>query len=252
MTEKNKVKQQDGKIVQKYLAQEYLSDYWLVTTKKKWAGYIVKKIVNFGCNTAQRVEGSHAVLKTNAVSSRSTLQNLFNEIGKYVKKQIMRQTNTMRDEKIKVDCFIQGNSSMNLLSDKISSWALDQIYQELLKAVAEDEEPVLPVGKCFHCETKPFNLPCKHEAAHSASKVDGKIRLEIVGRRWPLKQEPQGNEFPQKSSMERIMHMDTAYQRKEDDAAMFSSAMAKLQLLFRKCEATSEVFSLCQELNNVG
>ncbi|KAG1092667.1 hypothetical protein G6F42_019146 [Rhizopus arrhizus] len=42
-TEKNKVKQQDGKIVQKYLAQEYLSDYWLVINKK-WAGYIVKKL----------------------------------------------------------------------------------------------------------------------------------------------------------------------------------------------------------------
>lgn len=252
LTEKNKVMQQNGKIVQKYLAQEYLSDYWLVI-KKKWAGYIVKKTVNFGCNTTQRVEGSHAALKMNAVSSRSTLSNLFNEIDKYIKKQIMRQTNAMRDEKIKVDCFIQGNSSMSLLTGKISSWALDQIYQELLKTVAEDEEPVLPVEKCFDCEIKSFNLPCKHEAAHPASKLHGKIRLEIVGRRWLLKQEPQVDEIPQNSSMERIMHMDTAYQRKEeDDAAMFSSAIAKFQLLFRKCETTSEVFSLCQELNNVG
>ncbi|KAL7316283.1 hypothetical protein PS15m_005399 [Mucor circinelloides] len=82
LTEKNKVKQQDGKIVQKYLTQEYLSDYWLVV-KKKWTGYIVKKAVNFGCNTTQRVEGSHAALEMNAVSSRSTLQNPFNGIDKY-------------------------------------------------------------------------------------------------------------------------------------------------------------------------
>ncbi|KAL7311886.1 hypothetical protein PS15m_009597 [Mucor circinelloides] len=94
----------------------------------------------------------------------------------------MRQTNAMRDEKIKVDCFIQGNSSMCLLTGKDSSWALDRIYQELLKTVAEDEEPVLPVEKCFDCEIKSFNLPCKHEVTHSASKVDGEIRLEIVGR----------------------------------------------------------------------
>ncbi|CAO0796991.1 unnamed protein product [Mucor circinelloides] len=189
----------------------------------------------------------------NAVSSRSTLPNLFNEIDKYIKKQIMRQTNAMRDEKIKVDCFIQGNSSMGLLTGKISSWALDRIYQELLKTVAEDEEPVLPIEKCFDCEIKSFNLPCKHEVAHPASKLHDKIRLEIVGRRCLLKQEPQVDEIPQNSSMERIIHTDTAYQRREEDnAAMISSAMAKLQLLFRKCETTSEVFSLCQELNNVG
>ncbi|EPB91062.1 hypothetical protein HMPREF1544_02131 [Mucor circinelloides 1006PhL] len=49
------------------------------------------------------------------------------------------------------------------------------------------------------------------------------------------------------------MHMDTAYHRKEKDAAaMLSSAMAKWRLLFRKCETDSEMIFPCRELNNVG
>jgi len=53
--------------------------------------------------------------------------------------------------------------------------------------------------------------------------------------------------------MKTIMHMDTAYHRKEKDAAaMLSSAMAKWRLLFRKCETDSEMLFPCRELNNVG
>jgi hypothetical protein len=52
----------------------------------KWIGYHTNKLPHFGCNTTNRVEGSHAVLKRLIKSSNGRLDKVFDEVDIWYRK----------------------------------------------------------------------------------------------------------------------------------------------------------------------
>ncbi|KAI7890364.1 uncharacterized protein EV154DRAFT_590289, partial [Mucor mucedo] len=62
-----------------YKAQEYLDGNWLVCNDK-WASYLTRMYIHFGCTTTQRIEGTHSALKRGTMSTRLALLSAFVEV----------------------------------------------------------------------------------------------------------------------------------------------------------------------------
>ncbi|KAG1111649.1 hypothetical protein G6F42_014961 [Rhizopus arrhizus] len=176
----------DSDPVKYYKAMEYLNSHCWLPIKEKWAGYLVSQTYNFGCKTTSRIEGSHAALKASLLSTRSSLDVCFDEVDKYIKRQLMRFHHAAIEEKVKIDCFVKSEKSMKYLLGQVSAWALDAIiYGEILKINRSNGDNEAS-QECNQCQNVRYKLSCKHMILN-AIKSHGCIPpLNLVDSRWLL------------------------------------------------------------------
>ncbi|KAG2191681.1 hypothetical protein INT47_005998 [Mucor saturninus] len=166
-------------------AQVYLESNWLVC-KDKWAGYITRMYNHFGCTTSQRVEGIHSALKSGSTSTRLDLLSSFDEVDKYVNRQIIKQKMTGIKEGCYVDGMIRNNVQLAELVGKVSARALLTIQKSMLKArmMSNDKKRACMNNTCSCSDRIIYALPCKHEIVRMGDKV---LVVEDISSRWLLK-----------------------------------------------------------------
>ncbi|SAL99344.1 hypothetical protein [Absidia glauca] len=148
--------------------------------KIKWVGVYTNKLAHFGCVTTNRVEGSHATLKTRVTKANGNLDKVFVELDRWystVEEVHLHRRDyeiLSRDRKFDDDPHCD---RMALLANNICRFAFNKIKDELteLKGVKFGDACACP-------NLVNYRLPCRHRIPDD----DSCLELSLIDPRWLL------------------------------------------------------------------
>ncbi|KAG2221359.1 hypothetical protein INT45_012405 [Circinella minor] len=149
--------------------------YEKLKVREKWVGTDIAYVKHFGNNSTNRVEGSHANLKSSIQSSSGNLYSVFEQIDEYYRLKNLAWKRQHDKESLDVDPHLPQDHKEHLaqLERNISKFAFYSIRNEL------KPRNIIKTDIC-RCSIKAhYNIPCCHMLPSIST-----IPLSLVPRRW--------------------------------------------------------------------
>ncbi|KAG2214028.1 hypothetical protein INT45_001991 [Circinella minor] len=145
--------------------------------REKWVGTDIAYVKHFGNNSTNRVEGSHANLKSSIQSSSANLYSVFEQIDKYYRLKNLAWKRQHDKESLDVDPHFPEDHKERLaqLERNISKFAFYSIRNEL------KHRNIIKTDICRCAIKVHYNISC----CHMLPSI-GTIPLSLVPRRWHL------------------------------------------------------------------
>ncbi|KAG2215582.1 hypothetical protein INT45_006814 [Circinella minor] len=145
--------------------------------REKWVGTDIAYVKHFGNNSTNRVEGSHANLKSSIQSSSGNLYSVFEQIDEYYRLKNLAWKRQHDKESLDVDPHLPEDHKERLaqLERNISKFAFYSIRNEL------KHRNIIKTDICRCAIKAHYNIPC----CHMLPSI-GTIPLSLVPRRWHL------------------------------------------------------------------
>jgi len=163
---------------------DYIYDTWLADWSEKICKWKTNKILHFGSNTTQRVEGIHRVLKTLLKFSTGDLMTVVDRIETMLINQRKDFRGRIASAKRKIPFEFRPPVWQDLIG-RVTPYALWKMHKqyELVRKITEEQS----LTACTGVYTATIDLLCAHQIKARMEEVKGKlgrIPIEDVYYHW--------------------------------------------------------------------
>lgn len=130
--------------------------------RAEWAEYSVQSLRNYGIRVTSRTEGAHAELKRFLRNNRANLFQLHTCILELLKRKTDAYNQAIANALSKAWAKYDSKPVINGLSRVICKRALEEIYQQWLRASRSLGDSPQPLPACTESFTAQWGLPCAH------------------------------------------------------------------------------------------